>query len=88
MSYGSLNQKEFEKMGLVKVETWDASKSKRRGKKDEVVEETRCWVKFSFGICMPSSRSKVDTTMTGTTISFGKCYCPCFYFWQILVKQH
>ncbi|PRQ47525.1 hypothetical protein RchiOBHm_Chr2g0100621 [Rosa chinensis] len=61
-------------MGLLKVETWDGSKSKgrkKKKKKDEAVEETGCWIKFSFGICMPSSRSKVDSTMTGTTISFG-----------------
>ncbi|KAM5581468.1 serine/threonine-protein kinase PBL34-like [Rosa sericea] len=60
-------------MGLLKVETWDGSKSKgRKKKKDEAVGETGCWVKFSFGICMPSSRSKVDSTMTGTTISFAE----------------
>ncbi|CAB4305456.1 unnamed protein product [Prunus armeniaca] len=62
-------------MGLVlndsKVKTWDGSKSKGKKKKDEAVEETGCWVKFSFGTCMPS-RSKVDSAMTGTTISFAE----------------
>ncbi|PRQ40824.1 hypothetical protein RchiOBHm_Chr4g0440211 [Rosa chinensis] len=73
-------------MGLLKVETWDGSKSKgrkkkkKKKKKDEVVEETGCWIKFSFGICMPSSRSKVNSSMTGTTISFDNLLLSLFFF--------
>lgn len=52
----------------------------RKKKNDEAVEETGCWIKFSFGICMPSSRSKVDSTMTGTTISFGNLLLSLFFF--------
>ena len=87
--YGSLNLEELVKMGLLKVETWDGSKSRGRKKKDEAVEETGCWVKFSFGTCMPSSRSKVDSTMTGTTMSFGNLLQSLFdLLWQVIVKLH
>ncbi|KAM6573568.1 hypothetical protein CsatA_017648 [Cannabis sativa] len=61
-----------------KVETWeDSSKSrvvvveKKKVKKNGEVEETGCWVRFSFRNCMPS-RSKVDSFMSGTTASCGK----------------
>ncbi|KAM1006257.1 hypothetical protein ACFX11_003100 [Malus domestica] len=58
-------------MGLVlnpsKVESWGkSSKSKGRKKKDEAVEEHGCWVKLRFGTCMPS-RSKVNSSITGTS---------------------
>lgn len=88
LSHENLNLKELEKkMGLVlndsKVKTWDGSKSKGKKKKDEAVEETGCWVKFSFGTCMPS-RSKVDSAMTGTTISFGNSLLSFFFFGKFL----
>lgn len=35
VSYGSLNLEEFVKMGLLKVETWDGSKSKGRKEEEE-----------------------------------------------------
>ncbi|KAA8529466.1 hypothetical protein F0562_033735 [Nyssa sinensis] len=56
-------------MGLgadgVKVESWDVGKSKGRNQKDDDVEETGCWVKLRFiGSCI-SSRSKVDSSLSG-----------------------
>lgn len=48
-----------------KVETLEVSKSKGRNK-DGKEEEIGCWVRFTFRGCMPS-RSKVDSTMSGTT---------------------
>ncbi|PON59475.1 Tyrosine-protein kinase [Parasponia andersonii] len=58
-----------------KMETWDASKSRARKKEKQngAVEETGCWVRFSFRncCCMPS-RSKVDSFMSGTSASCGK----------------
>ncbi|CAL5419636.1 unnamed protein product [Camellia sinensis] len=58
-------------MGLgaegVKGESWDVgkSKSKNRKKKDGVEEETGCWVRLRFiGSCI-SSRSKVDSSVSG-----------------------
>lgn len=78
----------FEKMALgsdaVKVETWDVSKSGRK-KNNEAVEETGCWVHFSFRGCMPS-KSKVDNTTSGTTTSCCDFLLPHFTFsyfvWQ------
>lgn len=67
-----------------KLETWkemerksEVNKKKKKEKmkmkndKDGSVEETGCWVKFSFRSCMPS-RSKVDSFMSGTSASYGK----------------
>ncbi|KAF8390263.1 hypothetical protein HHK36_024788 [Tetracentron sinense] len=60
-------------MGLgpetIQVETWDVGKSKGRKKKDGAGEETGCWIKLRFiGSCI-SSRSKVDSSISGTTES-------------------
>ncbi|GFY97922.1 hypothetical protein Acr_12g0004630 [Actinidia rufa] len=56
-------------MGLsddgVKGESWDVGKSKSKKKKDGVVEDTGCWVRLRcFGSCI-SSRSKVDSSVSG-----------------------
>lgn len=67
-----------------KVETaCNTCQSKGRRKKkdsgsggDEVVErsETGCWVKFRFiGSCI-SSRSKVDSSVSGTSTHCGNSY--------------
>ncbi|XP_059670310.1 serine/threonine-protein kinase PBL34-like [Cornus florida] len=61
-------------MGLapdaVKVGTWGVGKSKDRKKKDEDDEDTGCWIKFRFlGSCM-SSRSNVDSSMSGTSTPY------------------
>lgn len=65
--------------GKVKKASWDSSKSKAKKKKkkveDEVEveeeEETGCWVKFRFfGSCI-SSRSKVDSSVSGTSTHYG-----------------
>ncbi|KAH9709380.1 putative serine/threonine-protein kinase PIX7 [Citrus sinensis] len=64
--------------GKVKKASWDSSKSKAKKKKkkveDEVEveeeEETGCWVKFRFfGSCI-SSRSKVDSSVSGTSTHY------------------
>ncbi|KAH7570157.1 hypothetical protein JRO89_XS05G0059700 [Xanthoceras sorbifolium] len=62
--------------GKVKT-SWDVCKSKGRKKKkkvedevEEEEEETGCWVKFRFiGSCI-SSRSKVDSSISGTSTHF------------------
>ena len=60
-----------------KVESWDVCKSKRRKKKkkDDVAVEgegTGCWVRLRFiGSCI-SSRSKVDSSISGTSTHYGK----------------
>ncbi|KAH9773730.1 putative serine/threonine-protein kinase PIX7 [Citrus sinensis] len=64
--------------GKVKKASWDSSKSKAKKKKkkveDEVEveeeEETGCWVKLRFfGSCI-SSRSKVDSSVSGTSTHY------------------
>ncbi|KAF5945064.1 hypothetical protein HYC85_015292 [Camellia sinensis] len=52
-------------MGLGKGESWDVGKPKSRKKKNDAVEETGCWVRLRFiGSCI-SSRSKVDSSISG-----------------------
>ena len=63
-----------------KVKTWEVGKSKGvKKKKKEVVEgkggvedeEIGCWVRLRFvGSCI-SSRSKVDSSISGTTTHYG-----------------
>ena len=62
-----------------KVKSWDMCKSKGRKKNSEkedlddeaVVEETGCWVKLRFiGSCI-SSRSQVDSSVSGTSTHYG-----------------
>lgn len=65
-----------------KVKSWEVCKSKGRKKKKVEEEdndddsggcavETGCWVKLRFiGSCI-SSRSKVDTSISGTSAHFG-----------------
>lgn len=71
-------------MGLggddAKVESWDLGKSKgSKKKKDGGEEETGCWVKLRFMSSCISSRSKVDSSISGTSTHYGKscflCYC-------------
>ncbi|KAL0385704.1 UNVERIFIED_CONTAM: putative serine/threonine-protein kinase PIX7 [Sesamum radiatum] len=57
-------------MGLgddgLKVESWDVKKSKGRKKKDDkAVEETGCCIRLRFFGCCISSRSKVDSSISG-----------------------
>lgn len=60
-----------------KVESWDVCKSKgrKKKKKDDVAVEgegTGCWVRLRFiGSCI-SSRSKVDSSISGTSTHYGK----------------
>ncbi|KAI8018754.1 hypothetical protein LOK49_LG04G01384 [Camellia lanceoleosa] len=52
-------------MGLGKGESSDVGKPKSRKKKNDAVEETGCWVWLRFiGSCI-SSRSKVDSSISG-----------------------
>lgn len=69
-------------MGLggndVKVESWEVGKSKGRKKKDGGEEETGCcWVKLRFMASCISSRSKVDSSISGTSTHYGKFYFLC-----------
>ncbi|XP_073270685.1 serine/threonine-protein kinase PBL34-like isoform X3 [Primulina huaijiensis] len=66
-------------MGLngdaVKVESWDAKKSKGTKKKDgdvDGVEETGCWIKLRFIRSCISSRSKVDNSVSGISTHESK----------------
>ncbi|XP_073021948.1 serine/threonine-protein kinase PBL34-like isoform X2 [Primulina eburnea] len=66
-------------MGLngdaVKVESWDAKKSKGTEKKDgdvDGVEETGCWIKLRFIRSCISSRSKVDNSVSGISTHESK----------------
>ncbi|EXB30116.1 putative receptor-like protein kinase [Morus notabilis] len=55
-----------------KLEAWKEMKKKMKKNKDVgSVDETGCWVKFSFRSCMPS-RSKVDSFISGTSASYVK----------------
>lgn len=64
-------------MGLApndsKVETWIEGKSriasqKKKKKENKLEEETGCWVKLKFiGSCIPS-RSKVDSSLSGSKV--------------------
>lgn len=75
-----------------KVESWDACKSKgrKKKKKDKVSveeEETGCWIRLRFiGSCI-SSRSKVDSSISGTSNHYGKSLFFSYYFvFQVLQK--
>lgn len=67
------------KMGLggdgEKVESWDVGKSKGKNKKKKDGDvETGCWIKLRFiGSCI-SSRSKVDSSISGISTNCGNCY--------------
>ena len=86
--------------GKVVVESWDVCKSKGKKKKkkqkegkvveeeeeEELEGETGCWVRLRFiGSCI-SSRSKVDSSVSGTSTHDGNllfpwksCYFICSY---------
>lgn len=61
---------------VAKVETWaDVEKSKEGRKKkkeeDDSGEDTGCWIKLRFiGSCI-TSRSKVDSSVSGTSTNYG-----------------
>jgi len=69
---------------LAKVEKWDVEKSKGRSKKkvvddDDSAEDTGCWVKLRFiGSCI-AARSKVDSSVSGTSTNYGNTPPPLFY---------
>lgn len=87
-----------------KVKSWNTCKSKERKKKknsekedlddEAAVEETGCWVKLRFiGSCI-SSRSKVDSSVSGTSTNYGilfiyfvlaKCYS-CLFSCTLLLR--
>lgn len=62
--------------GNGKVETWEVGKSKGGKKKKKEVEEMGeeeigCWIRLRFlGSCI-SSRSKVDSSISGTAGNYG-----------------
>ncbi|KAH0645356.1 hypothetical protein KY284_033240 [Solanum tuberosum] len=54
-----------------KGESWDVEKSKGKKKKEVAEEETGCWTKLWFiGSCI-SSRSKVDSSISGISTHCG-----------------
>lgn len=54
-----------------KVESWDVGKSKGKKKKKKDGVETGCWIKLKFiGSCI-SSRSKVDSSISGISTHCG-----------------
>lgn len=75
--------------GKVKSSYWDVRKSKGRKKKKEVEdeveagEETGCWLKLRFiGSCI-SSRSKVDSSVSGTSTHYGKSFSTWTFFFSV-----
>ncbi|KAI8028880.1 hypothetical protein LOK49_LG01G00887 [Camellia lanceoleosa] len=74
-------------MGLGKGESWDVGKPKSRKKKNDAVEETGCWVRLRFiGSCI-SSRSKVDSSISGISTHCGNPLFPLKSFYVVL-KLH
>lgn len=69
-----------------KVESLDINKSnvKRKKKKDDDIEEeeevTGCWVRLRFIASCISSRSKVDTSISGTSTHCGKILLSLSYY--------
>lgn len=79
-------------MGLVgggdgeKVESWDVGKSEGKKKKKERggSVETGCWRKLRFiGSCI-SSRSKVDSSISGISTHYGICKIPSFFSIELI----
>lgn len=65
----------FREMGLgpdaIQVGNWEVGNSKARKKKDDEEETTGCWIKFRFmGSCM-SARSKVESSISGSSTQYG-----------------
>ena len=61
--------------------SWDVCKSKERNKKKKKDgTEAGCWVKLSFIRSCISSRSKVDSSVSGTSTHFGNSHFSVF-FW-------
>lgn len=55
---------------------WNVGKSKGKKKKDDEDEMTGCWMKFRLmGGCV-SSRTKVDSSTSGTSTQDGIIYFP------------
>lgn len=70
--------------------SWDVSKSKVRKKKTKEIEDevdggedTGCWLKLRFlGSCI-SSRSKVDSSVSGTSTHYGKSFSTWTFFFSV-----
>ena len=73
MGLGAENGKVVEPLDVCKT------KGKKKKKKEDGVveeEETGCWVRLRlFGSCI-SSRSKVDSSVSGTSTNCGNLYFP------------
>jgi hypothetical protein len=55
----------------INVADWTVGKSKLKKKKDGAAEESGCWIKFRFiGSCI-SSRTRVDSSISGTSTQYG-----------------
>lgn len=64
-----------EKMGVgpdsIKTRVLNVDKLKESKKKEDEVNETGCWIKFRFfGRCI-SSRSKVESSISGSSTQYG-----------------
>lgn len=54
---------------------------------DDVAEGTGCWIKLRFmGSCI-SSKSKVDTSVSGPATTYGNFTLFCFCFLQFLLRN-
>ncbi|XP_010256402.1 PREDICTED: probable receptor-like protein kinase At5g15080 isoform X2 [Nelumbo nucifera] len=59
---------------VIQAESWDVGKSKEKKKKEGKSEEPGCWIKFRLLVmssCI-SSRSKVDTSISGTSTHYAE----------------
>lgn len=56
----------------INVADWTVGKSKLKKKKDDEAEESGCWIKFRFiGSCI-SSRTRVDSSISGTSTQYAE----------------
>ncbi|XP_057961522.1 serine/threonine-protein kinase PBL34-like [Malania oleifera] len=63
-------------MGLgpdaIQVGNWSVGKSEGRDKNDDDAEVTGCWVKFRFIVSCMSSRTKIDSSISGTSTQYAE----------------
>ena len=74
-----------------KVGNWEVAKAKEKKKRDDDAEVSGCWIKFRFLGCV-SSRSKVDSSISGTSTQYGILSQPLsikvFYIYYIVPYNH
>jgi len=73
MGLGGENGKVIESLDVCKSKGWK-KKKKQDGVMEDEETETGCWLSFRFiGSCI-SSRSKVDSSVSGTSTNYGNFF--------------